>query len=103
MTVELQAVSDGVIVPVQAQPGARRNGVTGEHAGRLKVAVTQAPEKGKANKALIDVLSEAIGVKRAQIRLMSGETASVKKFLVAGVALGTIRDRVDTLLAATGR
>lgn len=97
MKVDLQIVSGGVILPVQAQPGARRNGITGVHAGRLKVAVTQAPEKGKANKALIEVLSEALGVKRAQIELLSGETASVKKFRVAGVEPGEIRDRVNIL------
>lgn len=100
MTVDLQEVAGGVVLPVQAQPGARRNGVTGVHAGRLKVAVTQAPEKGKANKALIEVLSEALGLKRAQIRLMSGETAGLKKFVVAGVDKAALGERVEAALAS---
>lgn len=99
MKVDLQDAPDGVILPVQAQPGARRNGVTGAHAGRLKVAVTPAPEKGKANKALIEVLSEALGVKRSQIRLASGETAGIKKFVVAGVDRATLSDRVSAILS----
>lgn len=88
----------GVVLSVQAQPGARRNGVTGVHAGRLKVAVTQAPERGKANKALIEVLAEALGIKRSQISLFAGETDSRKKFLIAGIDAGTVEVRVAALL-----
>jgi uncharacterized protein (TIGR00251 family) len=98
--VELQPTVGGIILPVQAQPGARKNGVTGVHAGRLKVAVTQAPEKGKANKALIDVLAEALGVKRKAIRLLSGETSSHKKFLVAGVDLPALQRRITALVGS---
>ncbi|HTI51367.1 MAG TPA: DUF167 domain-containing protein [Planctomycetaceae bacterium] len=95
---ELQPTVGGIILPVQAQPGARKNGVTGVHAGRLKVAVTQAPEKGKANKALIDVLAEALGVKRKAIRLLSGETSSHKKFLVVGGELAALQRCIAELL-----
>jgi uncharacterized protein (TIGR00251 family) len=95
--VELQSTAEGVILPVQAQPGARRNGVTGVHAGRLKVAVTQAPEKGKANKAIIEVLAVLLQLKRAQLRLLSGETSSQKRFLVSGVDVATLAGRLESL------
>ena len=42
--VELQSTAARVILPVHARPGARENGITGIHAGRLKVSVTQAPD-----------------------------------------------------------
>jgi uncharacterized protein YggU (UPF0235/DUF167 family) len=44
---------EGAILPVRAQPGARRKEIRGEQDGALKVCVTQSPEKGKANKALV--------------------------------------------------
>lgn len=87
------------MLSVQAQPGSRKNGIAGVHAGRLKVAVTQAPERGKANKALIEVLADCLGVKRSQITLVSGATASRKKFLIAGVAVDSLRARLDELQA----
>jgi len=99
--VSLEQSPHGVVIPVQAQPGARKNGIVGEHAGRLKVAVTQAPEKGKANQALIEVLANALGIKRSQITLLSGETSSKKKFLVTGVDLLQLRDKIDVLLTST--
>ena len=50
------------ILPVLAQPGSKRDGIIGERAGALRVAVTAAPEKGKANVAIQSVLAEALGL-----------------------------------------
>ena len=96
--IDLQETPQGVVVPVQAQPGARQNGITGEHAGRLRVAVTQAPEKGKANKALIEVLAAALDLKKSQVALVAGETSSQKKFLVTGVSLPELSRRLALCL-----
>jgi len=96
--VDLQETSDGVIIPVRAQPGARKNAVTGVHAGQLRVSVTQAPEKGKANLALVEVLAEALQVPRSKISLVSGATTSQKKFCVVGVDLASIRERIEMLI-----
>ena len=73
---DLQSHPDGTILPVRAQPGARRNEVRGLQDGCSKVCVTQAPEKGKANKAIVEVLAKWLGVRKSQIELISGETAS---------------------------
>jgi uncharacterized protein (TIGR00251 family) len=83
--IQLEQIAGGILLPVHAQPGARKNGIVGEHAGRLKVAVTQAPEQGKANKALIETLAQSLNLSRSQILLHSGETSRQKKFLVVGV------------------
>lgn len=85
-------------MPVKAQPGARRNGVVGEHAGSLKVAVTQAPEKGKANAAIIEVLADLLELKRGLFQLVSGATSSQKRFLVSGVSFDDLQQRIERLL-----
>ena len=41
--VSLEQTAYGLVLPVKAQPAARRNGVTGVHDGALNVAVSQAP------------------------------------------------------------
>ncbi len=98
MPIQLDTTPSGIVLPVKAQPGARRNGITGEHAGALKVAVTQAPEKGKANDAIIDVLVEALGLKRNQIELISGATSPQKKFLVTGLTRQELDARINSQL-----
>ena len=93
--IELEETANGVLLPVQAQPKARNNSVIGIHNGRLKVAVTQAPEKGKANNALVKVLASSLGLRRSQIELVSGATSSRKMFLVTGVDVPDLRRRIE--------
>jgi len=95
---DIAAHAEGWIVPVRAQPGARKNGVTGEHAGALKVAVTAAPEQGKANKAILEVLRDALGLKRSQIEQLSGETSRDKRFLIRELSREELAARIAAVL-----
>lgn len=89
----------GLLLPVRAQPGARKAGVIGVQAGALKVAVTAPPEDGKANKALVELLRKALGLKRSQIELVSGKTSRDKRFLITGMALDELQKRIATLIS----
>lgn len=84
---------------MQAKPKASRNGLAGIHAGRLKVAVTAAPAKGKANAAVLEVLAEALGLKRSQLSLVAGDTDPRKTVLVTGVTADDLRERIAAALA----
>ena len=95
--IHLEAHPRGVIVPVRAHAGARQNAITGTHAGMLRVAVTAAPEKGKANRAIVAVLSKALGVPKSAIELVAGETSPRKRFLVAGGDVGKLRAAIERL------
>lgn len=92
---ELVPHADGVILPVRAQPGARRNEIRGIQDGMLKASVTQSPEKGKANKALIDLLCKSLGLKKSQVELISGETSHQKRFLVRGITADELARRAE--------
>jgi uncharacterized protein (TIGR00251 family) len=93
--IALETHSEGVILPVRAQPGSRKNELRGEQEGMLKVCVTQAPEKGKANKAVIELLAKSLGLKKSQLQLLSGETSHQKKFLIRGV---TVQEMAQKLI-----
>lgn len=43
-----------------------------------RIKVTAPPEKGKANKRVIELLSEELGIKKQDIRIISGATNSRK-------------------------
>lgn len=92
--IEIIADPTGAIVRVRAQPGARRSGIVGEHDGALKIAVTAAPEKGKANKALVEVLARALGVRKSSVQLIAGETSGHKRFRVLGIGPAELRRRL---------
>jgi uncharacterized protein (TIGR00251 family) len=96
--IEIGDHAEGCVLPVRAQPGARRAGVQGEQNGALKVAVTAPPEDGRANQALLEVLREVLKLKRSQVELLSGQTSRDKRFLIRGVDREELRQRVDELL-----
>lgn len=92
--IKLEDHADGVVLPVRARAGARDNCLRGEQNGALRVAVTQSPEKGKANKAIIHVLSKALQLRRSQIELLTGQTNNQKRFLVRGVSRSLLVERI---------
>ncbi len=92
--IDLEEREAGVVLPVKAHPGARRNEIRGIQNGMLRVSVTQAPEKGKANKAIIALLAKELSLRKSQIELISGETSARKRFLVAGVSLADLREQL---------
>ena len=98
----LQPHPQGVVLSVRAQPGAKRAGICGQHGNMLKVAVTQVAEKGKANAALMEVLAEELGLRRAQLQLVSGETGRAKRILVQGIDRQMLSGRIAAALAKRG-
>ena len=92
--IAFEECAEGIIVPVKAQPGARRNGLAGVHAGALKVQVTQAPEKGKATEAVLETLAKSLNLKRSQVSLVSGATSPQKRVLIAGLSAAEFADRL---------
>lgn len=92
--IDLSAHAEGTVLPVRAQPGARRNELRGEQDGALKVCVTQVAEKGKANKAVVEVLCDALELRKSQVALLSGETSHHKHFLVRGLTPAELRQRI---------
>jgi uncharacterized protein len=98
--ISLEAHPAGTVLPVRAQPAARRNEIRGPQDGQLKVCVTQSPEKGKANKAIIELLSKSLGLRKSQFELIAGETSHQKRFLVRDVTPEELLRRITQVLGA---
>ena len=92
--------AEGCVLPVRAQPGARKAGILGEQGGALKVAVAAPPEDGRANKALTEALRHLLDLKRSQIELLSGATSRDKKFLIRGLTRAELASRVAGLITS---
>lgn len=70
-------------ITVRLTPKASQNAITGwckDADGKdiLKISVTAIPEKGKANKALIRLLSKEWKIPKGSITIIKGETARIK-------------------------
>lgn len=89
--IELRETSDGVILPVKVAAGSRSQGVRGLQNGMLKLAVTVAPEKGKANKAVIKLVARRLKVPDSAVQIIAGHTSSQKQILVSGLDAEKVR------------
>jgi uncharacterized protein (TIGR00251 family) len=96
--VSLRADAQGVLVKVAARPGSGRDRVLGVQGDALKLGVSAAPEKGKANKALALLLAEALSVRKSAVELVSGDTAREKTFRVAGLDVAGARAAIARAL-----
>ncbi len=57
-------------------PGARRTEVVGVHGDRLKLRLAAAPEKGAANRELLDYLGRALNLPKTAFRLLGPQSRS---------------------------
>jgi uncharacterized protein (TIGR00251 family) len=76
----IQRNPEAVLLHVRVQPKARANAVKGWHGAALRVSVTAAPEDGKANRAVIDLLAETFDIAPSTINLVRGAASRDKWF-----------------------
>jgi uncharacterized protein len=83
-----RAGADGVTVMVKVRPRSRRPGLQGVQASmagpRLKIAVTEAAEDGKANRAVCAMLAKALHRPQSSVQVVSGAANSEKLLAVTG-------------------
>lgn len=68
----------GAMLVLRVTPKARRNAVTLGDADSLRVHVTAAPENGKANAAVIRLLSRALNVPKSRLEIARGASGRDK-------------------------
>lgn len=98
-----ETTQEGSRVFLRVTPGANSNEISGLWTGadgeqRLAVKVTAAPDKGKANAAVIKLLAKALALPKSSLTVASGETSRLKT--IAIVPAGT--DLAAALLALAG-
>lgn len=84
---KVEEVGGGVKFTVKVVPGSSRTALCGVLDGMLKVKVAAAPEKGKANKCLVEFLAKQLGIKKNDVAVCSGQTGPVKQIEIHGVSI----------------
>ena len=97
-TLAIEDRQGGLAIALRVAPGASRERVVGIHGRALKVAVQAAPEKGKANARVLQVLATALGISTRDLTLLSGDTSRDKRILIAGLPRAQLLARLAELL-----
>lgn len=90
----IQNSPSGATFAVKVHPRAKKNAITGEVGGALKLALTAPPVDGKANEACIEFFAKLLKVPRSSVTIAAGQTSRNKVIRVAGLTAQQVRDRI---------
>jgi uncharacterized protein (TIGR00251 family) len=76
---------------VKVVPGSSRDQLVGWLGDALKIKVAAPPEKGKANKAVIALVAERLGLPADAVAVVSGHLSPSKVIAINGMDDGAIK------------
>jgi len=91
----IREVDGAVVFVAKIVPGISKTAACGLLDGMLKVKVSTAPEKGKANQRLIEFLAKQLGVRKKAVSIISGQTNPVKHIQVQGISADWLLERLN--------
>jgi uncharacterized protein (TIGR00251 family) len=71
-----------VIITIYAKPNARENKIVWVDEDTVQIWITAGPEKGKANKELVDFLAKTWGIAKNDIQITRGLLAKIKQITI---------------------
>lgn len=83
----VERIAGGLVLRIKVVPGSSRSGLAGVLGGRLKVRIAAPAEKRQANRALLSLIREWLGV--SDVEIVAGAAGPEKRVRVGGI------DRLD--------
>ena len=84
--IPFKKTKNGITIEVKVEPRSSQKGIAGVMENNvLKVKLTSPPVEGAANEQLIEVIAEALKVKRAQVKVIRGQSSKRKVVEISGV------------------
>jgi uncharacterized protein len=80
---------------LRVSPGATRAEFAGRHGDAWKVRVSAAPERGRANDAVVGLIAERLHLPRAAVSLVSGRTSRDKVVELQGLTADEAARRLE--------
>ena len=87
------------VLDVHVQPGAKSDEIVGLREGALFVKVKDPPRKGQANRALIALLAEALGISKNDLVIVRGHTSRNKALDIRGISPEELTERLTRSLS----
>jgi len=86
MDIPYKKTKNGIMIEVKVEPRSSRRQISGIMDNDiLKVKLTAPPVDGSANEQLIELISETIGIRKSQIKIVRGQSSKRKLIEITGV------------------
>jgi uncharacterized protein (TIGR00251 family) len=86
---------------LRVAPGAGSSIVVGRHGDAWKLRVAAAPERGRANESVVDLLAATFGLRRPDVRIVSGATSRDKVVELVGLTSAEADQRLAAVQKGT--
>ena len=86
---------------LRVSPGAGRSAVVGRHGDAWKLRVTAAPERGRANAPVVELLAASLDLRRPDVRIVSGATSRDKVVEFVGLTHEEVERRLTAAQGGT--
>jgi len=86
---------------VKVHPGAKKDEVIGFSEGVWEVRLSAPPVQNKANRELIEFLSQALGLSRSAVTISKGHTGRHKLILIEGLTQKQVTTRLTSFSSGT--
>ena len=91
----------GSAISLKVSPGASRAKLIGPHGDSLKLAVREPPERRRANRGVLRLLADALGVRPSDLEIISGAGSSRKRVLIRSLTAKAVLERIQHTLERT--
>jgi uncharacterized protein (TIGR00251 family) len=85
------------LLRVKVVPGSSRGLVVGWVGDTLKVKVHQPPDKGRANDALIDLLSQELDIPKSSLSIIRGWSSSRKIIDLGSLSVNDVQSQFEVV------
>jgi uncharacterized protein (TIGR00251 family) len=85
MQIPFRKAKGGIVIEVKVEPRSSKKGIAGVLDNMLKVKLTAPPVEGEANEQLIEVIAEAAGVRKSDIKIVRGLSSKRKTVEIKGI------------------
>jgi uncharacterized protein (TIGR00251 family) len=92
--IALHETSAGVAFSIKVHPRAKKNALTGELGGALKLSLTAPPTEGKANNACIEFFAKLLKLPRSSVTIASGQASRNKVIRISGLSADELHRRI---------
>ncbi|HET6461737.1 MAG TPA: DUF167 domain-containing protein [Syntrophales bacterium] len=93
--IDIRETERGIILQVHVVPRSAKCEVAGVQGDALKLKLTAAPVEGQANAECIRFLSDILGIKKKQVKILGGHKSKKKSVSIEGIG----RKDIETLIS----
>jgi uncharacterized protein (TIGR00251 family) len=85
ITIPFKTSRRGITIKVRVEPRSTRKGVAGIVGDALKIRLNSPPVGGAANKELVEILSEELGIRKTALNIIKGRSSRDKVIEIEGM------------------